>query len=128
MVLPAQDALHLGQVFAGVGVRQAGVGMAGCGVEQRLGFGQTKTRAMQQAVANGHTDAEVVRLRQPSGTRHLQGRHKQPEARDGNRERVQVHAGHRVQRLLRDVHRVAAWLVALPLGHQPMEAPQQKVA
>ncbi len=64
MVLAAQDALHLGQVFAGVGVGQAGVGMGLGGVEQVLALRQAKAGAVQQAVANGHVHFEVVRIGQ----------------------------------------------------------------
>ena len=58
----------------------------------------------------------------------LQRRDQQPEARDRDGERVQVHAGDGVQRPLRDVARVARRLVSDPFIDQPLEAAQQEVA
>ncbi|MNV65398.1 hypothetical protein D3C71_1580900 [compost metagenome] len=80
VVLAAQDALHLGQVFAGVDVGQAGVGMAFGGVEQVLALRQAKTGAVQQAVANGDRHLEVVRIGQALHAGGLQSRHKQAKA------------------------------------------------
>ena len=128
VVLAAQDALHLGQVFAGVGMRQPGVGMAGGCVKQVLALRQAKAGAVQQAVANGYRHLEVVRIGQALHARGLQGGDKQAKARNGDGKGVQIDPGHGVQRFLRHVHRIAAGLVALPLGQQAVKAAQQKVA
>ena len=128
VVLAAQNALHLGQVFAGVGVGQAGVGVGLGGVKQVLALRQAKAGAVQQAVANGYRHLEVVRIGQALHARGLQGGDKQAKARNGDGKGVQIDPGHGVQRFLRHVHRVAAWLVALPLGQQAVKAAQQKVA
>ena len=101
VVLAAQNALHLGQVFADVGVGQAGVGVGLGGVKQVLALRQAKAGAVQQAVANGYGNLKVVRIGQALHAAGLQGGHQQPKARNGHGKGVQVHAGHGVQRLLR---------------------------
>ena len=101
VVLTAQNALHLGQVFAGVGVGQAGVGVGLGGVKQVLALRQAKAGAVQEAVANGHGNLEIVRVGQALHAAGLQGGHQQPKPRNGHGKGVQVHARHGVQRLLR---------------------------
>ena len=57
VVLPAEDALHLGQVLAGVGVRQPGAGVVLGALEHAVGRGHAEARAVQQAVADGDVRA-----------------------------------------------------------------------
>ncbi len=69
---------------------------------------------MQQAVADGHIDLEVGRIRQPLHLADPQRRQQQPKARDCHRKWVQVDTCYCVKRLLRQVGRNAAGLVARP--------------
>ena len=128
VVLPAQNPLHLGQVFAGVGMGQPRVGVVLGLLEHLLGVLQAEPRTVQQAVANRHVQPQVGRIRQPPHFAHPQRRRQQPEPGDGHRKGVQVHARHPIQRLLRDVARIAARFVTQPLGGQPLEPAEQKVA
>ena len=128
VVLPPQDALHLGQVLAGVGVRQPGARVVLGALEHALGGGHAEALAMQQAVADGDVQLEVGRFGQAMHTADLERRHQQPEAGDRDGERIQVHAGDGVQRPLRDVARVARRLVSEPFVDQPAKAAQQEVA
>ena len=128
VVLPPQDALHLDEVFAGVGMCQSGPGVMFGAFEHAVGSGHAEALAVQQAVADGDIQLEVGRFRQAMHLADLECRHQQPESRDGDGERIEVHAGDGVQRALRDVARIACRFVSDPFVDQPAKATQQEVA
>ena len=132
VVLAAQNALHIGQVFAGVGMGQATFGMALGHIEQVVRLDarlprQTKALPMQQAVANGDVNREIRCIVESVHITGLQGSHQQSETRDGHGKGVQVHARHGIQRLLRHVAPVAVGLRARPFIHHAVKATEQKV-
>ena len=128
MVLPTENALHVSQVLAGIGMCQACSGVVLCTLEHALRGSHSEALAMKQAVADGHLDAEVGRLAQLVHIAGQQRRNQQPESRNRDRKRVQVHSRHGIQRLLGDVAPVARGLGTLPFIHEAVERTQQKVA
>ena len=73
-------------------------------------------------------DAKIGRSSQPRNAGNTQRRDKQPEPRDLGRERIEIDARHRTQRVLRLRGRRQLRRIALPLRKQAFEPAQQKMA
>ncbi len=127
MVLPPQDALHLGQIFARVRMRQPSASVVLATFEHGFGLRQAKARSVQQTVADSHIDPEVRRIGQTMHIAHLQRHHQQTETRNGHGKRIQVHAGNRIQRLLGHITHIPPGLVACPLIYKTPKCSQQEV-
>ena len=71
---------------------------------------------------------ERRRIGKPVNSRRLQRGDEQAEPRDRHRVRVEVHAGHRIKRALRELAHVHRRLVLLPFVEQAVEGAEQEMA